>query len=239
MPSQTARLEALASHLLDGFLQLRQRYALLEPMLFNPDVVKARGSGRQARGFLTLRYSLFLNCVQDVAKYTLDKDHRAPSIYNIVSQLEDSSLLTSLKERYARWQIPLAEEESDPEVIEAIGRMEAREELERAAAFESHYQALLRSWNNLSSMPSVNAFKAIRDKITSHTEVRFVADKYQPVDIGKLGVKWGDLKDAILEMQESVEMIGLIVRNAGFAWDMFERQLIEAANGFWIQEPLN
>ena len=35
MPSQIDKLEALASHLLDGFLQLRQRYALLEPMLFN------------------------------------------------------------------------------------------------------------------------------------------------------------------------------------------------------------
>ena len=233
MPSQIDKLEALASHLLDGFLQLRQRYALLEPMLFNQNVVRTRGSGKQTRGFNTLRFSLFLGCIQDIAKYSSDRYPGTPSIYNVVSQLEDTPLRNSLRERYSRWRIPLAEEEGDPQVIEALKRMEVREESERRIEFDSNYQTLLSSWNKLSAMPSIDAFRTIRDKITAHTEIRFVADKYQPVDIGMLGVKWGDLKVAILEMQESVEMIGLIVRNAGFAWDMFERQIAEAAKGFW------
>ena len=64
MPTQIKKLEAHASHLLDAFIRLRERYSLLDPMLFDPDVPKARGSGIQARGFLTLRHSLFLSCAQ-------------------------------------------------------------------------------------------------------------------------------------------------------------------------------
>jgi hypothetical protein len=82
-------------------------------------------------------------------------------------------------------------------------------------------------------LPALGAFRTVRDKLTAHTEIRFVADKYQPVDIGALGVKWGDLKTCIVKMQHCVELIGFIVRNAGFAWDMLDRQLSEAAHGFW------
>ena len=45
-------------------------------MLFDQDVVAKKGSRKQARGFLILRNSLFLTCVQDIAKYTADADYR-------------------------------------------------------------------------------------------------------------------------------------------------------------------
>jgi len=64
--------------------------------------------------------------------------------------------------------------------------------------------------------------------------VRFVADKYQLVDIGTLGIKWGDLRRNIETMQRLVELLGLIVRNAGFAWDSLDAQLSNASTGFWI-----
>lgn len=38
MPTQIQKIEAHASHLLDAFITLRERYALLDPMLFDPDV---------------------------------------------------------------------------------------------------------------------------------------------------------------------------------------------------------
>ncbi len=235
MPTQIERLEALSSHLLDGFLKLRERYALLEPMLFEPKVAATRGSKKQARGFSTLRHSLFLTCAQDIAKYTTDSDHRTPSIRNIVAALEDQQLLASLREKYAIWHCPLAENETDPEILEALQRMNLREEAERRSQFDEHYRELVALWNKLSATPEMEAYRTVRDKLTAHTEVRLVADKYQLIDIGSLGIKWGHLKTTISEMQRSVELIGLIVRNAGFAWDALDRQLTEAAQGFWYE----
>ena len=80
MPSQVEKLRAHASHLLDAFPHLRERYAMLDPMLFVEDVPKTRGSGKQRRGFMILRHSLFLSCAQDIAKLALEHAFREASL---------------------------------------------------------------------------------------------------------------------------------------------------------------
>jgi hypothetical protein len=234
MPSRIEKLQAHAGHLLDAFLGLRERYAMLEPMLFQDQVPKSRGSGKQARGFLTLRHSLFLSCVQDIAKLSTDDDKRTPSIKNLVSALDDANLVKTLRERFAAWHVPVVEAETDPEIVEALRRMELREETERRAQFDEILGRAQKAWIELSSSPFMGSFLTIRDKVAAHTEVQFVADKYQFVDISTLGVKWSDLRKAIELMQGLVESLGLLIRNAGFAWDMLDEQLSKASQYFWL-----
>lgn len=233
MPSQIEKLEAHAGHLLDAFIGLREKFAMLEPMLFDPDTNKNRGSRDQARGFQILRTSLFLSCAQDIAKLTLDGDKRTPSIRNVVCALDDSTVIAELEERYAIWVIPSVEEETDPDIAAALKRMEERERVERREQFGEHMKELRVRWAELSSAPAMTGFLTLRDKVSAHTEVRYVADKYQLVDIGTLGVKWGDLRLSIESMQRLMELIGLIVRNAGFAWDALDDQLSKASTRFW------
>jgi hypothetical protein len=233
MPSQIEKLEAHAGHLLDAFIGLREKYAMLEPMLFDPDTNKNRGSREQARGFKILRNSLFLSCAQDIAKLTLDADRRTPSIRNLVAALDDAALLTELEDRYAIWVLPSVEEETDPDIAVALSRMEEQERAERRERFREHVVELREVWAELSTAPSMTGFLTVRDKVSAHTELRFTADKYQLVDIGALGIKWRDLRTSIGLMQRLVELIGLIVRNAGFAWDALDHELSKAAKGFW------
>lgn len=234
MPTQIERLEGLASHLLDDFLALRERYAFLEPMLFDRNVEARRGSGKQARGFFTLRHSLFLACVQDIAKLATDAYPKTPSIRNITLSLKgEQPLLKSLKVRFATWHLPSIECESDLEIVEALRQIELREQTERMTQFDKLHQELIALHDGLGAAPIISAFRTIRDKLTAHTEVRYIADKYQLVDINTLGIKWSDLKTTISEMQRAVELIGLIVRNAGFAWELLDRQLTASATAFW------
>lgn len=206
---------------------------MLEPMLFDPDVSKQRGSGAQARGFLTLRHSLFLSCVQDIAKLALDSDQRTPSIKNLMTSLEDSHLCEVLREKYAIWVVPSVEAETDPEIIVALERMEIREQAERRAQFDEILAKAKRIWAALEVEPYLTGFLTIRDKVSAHTEVHLVADKYQFVDIGTLGIKWSDMRQAIETMQSLVEDLGLVIRNAGFAWEVLDRQLVKASKDFW------
>ena len=233
MPSQSEKLEAHASHLLDAFIRLRERYAMLEPMLFDPVVPKQRGSGAQARGFLTLRHSLFLSCAQDIVKLTLDSDKRTPSIKNLMKTLDDPDLCKVLREKYAIWVIPSVEAETDPEIAAALERMELREQAERRVQFDEILENAKRNWSTLEVEPYLSGFLTIRDKVSAHTEVLLVADKYQFVDIGTLGIKWSDMKRAIEAMQSLVEDLGFVIRNAGFAWDMLDGQLVKASKAFW------
>lgn len=233
MPTQLERTEALASHLLDQFLGLRQRYALLEPMLYDKAVISQRGSGKQARGFAALKHSLFMSCVQEISKLAADRDSRTPSLVNIVAQLEEPSLLRALRNRYVEWVVPSIEKEDDPLIVEALERMESREQAERLTQFELHVAELREIRSALLASPAIAAFQTVRDKLTAHTEVQLVADKYQLVDIGALGIKWGDLKKSLAELQRAVELVGFVVRNAGFAWESFEGQLEGLGRGFW------
>ena len=235
MPSQSEKLEAHASHLLDAFIQLRERYAMLEPMLLDPRVSQQHGSGAQARGFLTLRNSLFLSCAQDIAKLTFDEDARTPSIKNLISALnKDPLLCVELQKKFAVWKFPSVETEADPEIVSALKRMEHQKQTERSVQFDEILARARGAWATFSVESYLSGFLTIRDKITAHSEVLLVADKYQFVDFGTLGIKWTDMKSAIERMQSLVEDLGFVIRNAGFAWDMLDGQLTKASNAFWL-----
>jgi hypothetical protein len=233
MPTQVEKLEAHSSHLLDAFIRLRERYSLLDPMLIDPKVPLQRGSGAQARGFLTLRHSLFLSCVQDIAKLTLDADTRTPSIKGLMVALEEHHLCNSLREQFAVYTIPSIETETDPEIVEALKRIEGEEQKERRVQFDEILSRAKANWRILSQEPYLSAFLTIRNKVAAHTEILLVADKYQFLDIETLGIKWSDLRRAIDSMQSIVADLGLVIRTAGFAWDMLDEQLTKASKSFW------
>lgn len=234
MPTRIEKLQAHASHLLDAFISLQERYAMLHPMLFDQTVVTQYGSSSRAQGFQTLRHSLFLSCAQDIAKLCLDNDDRTPSLRRLESALQQPEVRSELKEAFVIWVLPSIETEPDPEVREALRRMELREQAERREQFEEILARTQQAWKELEDDPALKAFHTIRDKVSAHTEVHLVADKYKFVDIGELGIKWGDLKRVIDSMQAIVEDIGLLIRNAGFAWDSLETQLSKASKGFWV-----
>jgi hypothetical protein len=232
MPTQIEKLEAYASHLLDAFILLRERYAMLSPMLFDKGVVARHGAKDRARGFNILLNSLFLSCAQEIAKLSMDDDERAPSIHNLVRAMIDEKVHGELRARYANWAISLISE-TEPEIVAALEKMQVKEHSERGQHFDELYCEMTELWAHLSTSPEMKAFLIIRDKVSAHSEVRYSADKYQFVDIYKLGLKWGDLRKAVDMMQRLVELIGLLVRSAGFAWEMLDEQLDAASKHYW------
>lgn len=233
MPIKIEKLEAHASHLLDIFIGLREKFAMLEPMLFDETVVRANGSGARQRGFLILRHSLFLSCAQDIAKLCYDRDERTPRIYKLIESLGDTHLRKALDDRYAAFVSPSIEDETDPEIVEALRVWERKEQAELRAQFLALHQELVDAWATLSVAASTKAFHTIRDKVSAHTEVRHGVDKYQLIDIGALGIKWRDVGSTIQSMQRLVEIIGMVIRGASFAWDALDHSLNKAAVGFW------
>jgi len=235
VPTQIEKLLAYASHLLDDMILLREKYAMLDPMLFNSHVSETWGKGGRARGFQSLQKALFLSCSQDIAKVVLDRDRRAPSLFNIVTRLEDEELRKQLRELFAVWRMDIVDD--DPVVTEALRRMELKEEAERRKQFDGIYATLMKHWGEVLVSPALESFKTIRNKMTAHTELRLHVDEYKRVNLGSLNLKWGDLRHCIDHAQVMVEAVGLLVRNAGFAWGMLDEQLSSAADAFWITPP--
>lgn len=238
MPSQIDRLEALSGHMLDSYLTLCERSAMLQPLLFDPGVVECYGSGLRSRGFHALRTSLFMSCIQDIAKLVSDKDEKAPSLRNFVTALTSDVLVQQLRDRYAQRVAPLSTEETEPELLEALRLLDTHEEAERRVEFDSHLHELRDWWSMNECSKTVQACRVIRDKVTAHTEIKYVLDRYVTVDITALDLKWSDIKNFTLELRRPVAAIGVLIRCSGFAWDMLDEQLPTAAKNFWrVDKP--
>lgn len=233
MPSQIEKCQAHAGHLLDAFILLKERYSILHPMLFDKAVVGCFGARDRSRGFEVLRNSLLLSCAQDIAKLTFDNDERTPSFHNMMLALEGESLRQNLRDEFSRLETPLIDGQEDPEIIEALKIWAQQDSTNRAEQFDKNYKSAVEQWGNLQSCNVFDGFRKIRDKVVAHSEVRYVADKYQFIDISELGITMSDLELAINRMQDLVVLIELIIRNAGFSWDMLDERLSKDSKGFW------
>lgn len=233
MSIELEKLKAHSEHLLDGFLGLRERYAMLEPMLFNRSVIEMKGQGSKGRGFLAIKNNLFLYCSQDIAKLCLDKYDTSPSIKRIVEKLQDGTNLTALEDEFSVRCADLPDGEKDPAVLELLRQIDEKRSTKRRSQFKNLVASLNDNWRQLESKPALESFKKIRNKVSAHLDVNLVNGKFKPLDIGSLGVKWKDIGETIAEMQLVIAQIGLVVRGASFAWDSLDRNLNIAASGFW------
>lgn len=116
--------------------------------------------------------------------------------------------------------------------------MQARESAERGLEFDRKYQEVMEAWERFSTSSVLFSFRVVRDRVTAHTELQFNGAEYRPVDISSPGIKWGHLRRAIDDMQVLVELLNNLIRDAGFAWQAFDRMVEEAGTNFWPDRDL-
>ena len=102
-PTRVEKLQGHSEHLLDLFIGLKGKYALLAPITFDNLLLARYATGAASHGLVVLRNALAFSCIQDMAKLTFDQDSRAPSIRNLVEHLSDSAVRSELEEAYSVW----------------------------------------------------------------------------------------------------------------------------------------
>ncbi len=232
MPTQIEKLQAHTGHLLDGFITLRERYAMLRPMLHDKEVVKNKGSKKQYRGFIILRNVLFLSSCQLIANLCFDRDNKCPSISQIVEKLKNEALRKQLKEVYALPRRIISDNE-DPDILEMWKQIEAEDQIKHRIEFDEFYNELLLLWANLKVSKSALSLAKIRNSVAAHYGVDLVDGEYKLFDIGSLNLKWDDILDTISAMQKIIDLINLIVRNAGYSWETLDEILSKTTNDYW------
>jgi hypothetical protein len=73
----------------------------------------------------------------------------------------------------------------------------------------------------------------IRNKLLAHSELHHDGASYKPFDVASLGLKWGDLKQVISDLEQIVTLTTLVCRSSSFAFDMLDEQLAKASRAFW------
>jgi AbiU2 len=236
MPSPIEKLLAHTEHLLDGFITLRERYAMLRPMLHNQEVVKNKGSNKQYRGFIIIRNVLFLSCCQLIANLCFDKDDRCPSIFQIITKLENATLRHQLREVYSI-RVTHTIGSHDSEMLALLKSIEENEQTERRKQFDNFYKDLLVLWSQIASSKSAQSLEKIRNKVAAHYDVSLINGEYKLFDISSLQLKWDDILETISAMQKIIVLINLIVRNADYSWESLDKILSKTTNDYWVTSP--
>ncbi|MBX9848696.1 MAG: hypothetical protein K2X64_05340 [Rhodocyclaceae bacterium] len=228
-----AKLRGHSEHLLDAFLGLSEKYALLHPMLFDADVVKTYGTGPKSRGFQRIKTTLFLSCSLELATLAFDSYEGSVSLASIINALGEAKLLSRLRSDYVDAITPHICEEMSTFELECLELLNQAEAEARAREFDLAYERLLHVWSGISKSTTFGNLQTIRNKVAAHTHLYLEGNKYKPLDISKLGVKWQEIEPAISELQEAVENVGIVVRGASFAWDSLHKNLERTVHGFW------
>ncbi len=232
MPSRREKVVAHAEHLLDVFRSLRGRFALLEPLLFDEAIVRRLGSGRRGHGMHLLTSALLNSCALEIAKIFHDGDGRSASLTGLVKSLGDERLLTELRESFAVWNIAPTSG-SDSEILAVIQAGERREEEQRRIQFGELVATLRTRYGELQSSSAMASFRAMRDQLLSHNQLSFDGTTYHPLDVTALGLTFGDLRAAIDEIEEAMNLVTLIFRNSSFDFTRLREQLAADRDAFW------
>lgn len=228
------KIRASSSHLLDQFLILLERYALLKPLLRDHEVQSRLGAGNRITGLTIIRNTLALNCAHDIAKLALDRDPRTPSLHIILKCFEDHELLTSeLRDAYAEILTYVPGLGSGPELVASYNKLDREERDRRRSHFDECLLKAKEKWKILSAKPYMSGFATIRDKVTAHTEIGSAQESYRLQDIEDLGLRWDDMDEALGLIREIIELIGLVARRTSFAWEQTDTRLASASAAFW------
>jgi len=232
MPSRKEKLAAHAEHVLDQFIGLRGKFAVLEPMLFDTVVAGVWGNGKKAQAFATLRNTMVNGCVLDIVNIALDRDERTPNVGKLVAALDDVALIAELREEFAIWKLPPTGV-SDPAILRLLRAGEQREEAERSKKFDEFVEAARTGWKELCASPALSSFGTMRDKLIAHSELWHDQGQYRPRDVSTLGLKFGDLGTTIERLEPLVDRLTLIYRNSSYDFATLKAQLLHGRDAFW------
>ena len=228
-PQQIAKLRARAEHLLDLFISLLEKFAMLRPLAFDEELAGRVGAGPRGRGHTILKNTLLQSCVQDLVKLTLDRDPRTPSVSNLMTTLEDSTVRDALLADYAAAPRPVLA--GAPSLV--LDEIQSDEAQRLTDDFQATWSDLATRWPTLEDDGSLLGFKKWRDKLIAHSELHHVDGEYVLTDLSQEDLKWSDFGKLIKQLQGTVDSITILTRSAGFAWDTLGGQLDETSDGFW------
>jgi len=216
--------------LLTEFFQLKERYALLHPMLFDNRLEFQHQVLKKRRGFDTLQRSLFLSCCLDIYKLTLDRTSEA-CMSHCIGDLNDGKVLPLLRAHYVNTELSTYEGSSDP-VVAAIDRTLAPGRATRFGNdFDERRERTIQAWKQVEDGPLFVKCKMVRHELVAHTKL--AGAYFDPINIRELGIDFKELKPGIDLMQELIEQLGGLIHNTGFAWEQLERTVTTAADDFW------
>ncbi|AMO68639.1 hypothetical protein DOK_09661 [gamma proteobacterium BDW918] len=211
------KLQGHTSQLLTLYLMACRKYAMLEPTIRSGGLNKKFDTTRKRAGLHTIRTSLYLSIIQDISNMVFDSGPRNPSLITLKNALDKSEIKSILEHQYL----------SDGNQANNYNRFRCSKD------FEDLYAQFLVTSTNILANPIFMSAKSARDTLIAHIDVKFIDGNYEYPDIKKLNLKWSDAGNMLHLFKTPIMNANMIIRDASFAWQEFEKQNTLISSEFW------
>jgi hypothetical protein len=124
-------------------------------------------------------------------------------------------------------------ERGDEDQEDALRAIEADWKYRRWARVDAMCNLIFAEWAEFDRLPFKDAFRTMRDKHIGHLEVRISNGGYRVLDLNSLGIKRGDLGEAITRMESLVTKLTSVFRDADFQMDRAVQMFDTHGRKFW------
>lgn len=221
-------LEEQVSQLFGLLLRTYGLYLFVKPMLFDQALIARYSETGRGRWFVELRNVLYWHMVLEICKLAGDGDSRSPCIRKLRAEIARPEI--------RQW----LEHERMPVRPDFPGSARTMYEMLRGAElkaqkgyFAQHHQKLMEACDRLLKNPALIQYRLVRNKLIAHNEHQLVDGKLQTLDVGKLGLKYGDERLLLENMKEIMDEMSAVVRGVAFDWDSFFGPEQRDVDEFW------
>jgi AbiU2 len=230
------KIRAYSRAMVGAYLTADQKLALLHPILDDQNLIQQYDNSVAAHGLNLLQVTLFLDLVKDAVAFTLDRDVRAASLWNVLRLLSQDDLRGELRwecciPRPSRWVGGNIEEEMRRLLDEQ--RKEASRE-EQAEDFDSRYAKVREKANIVFAGELATRLQKARNKLIAHYEMTVTGSEPKLVNPEDVGLMWGDVDDYFTEVEPLIFDAELIISNGSYVLDQFKENHKRIARKFWL-----
>jgi len=211
-----------------------QKLVMLNPLLFDKDLVGKWDGSYGAHGLNLLSMTLYFDLIRELTAISLDNDRRTPSIKNILRMLDAQDLLTHLKHEYCKprtlhWSKDL-DENSKNRLEEKHRKLDLAENEE---GFNEIFYSVKDGFKLLEASDLSERIHTSRDKIIAHYEMRRDVEAPRLYGPSDFGLKWGDVEEYFESIKPIVTNLVLMLANEVYPLDEYRIQHAEVAYDFW------
>lgn len=237
MAERVQKIQAYSTALADKYLSARQKLTILEPLL-SKEITKLFDKSYGAHAHDALVVTLMLDLVRDVCAFTLDIDERAASLVNIWRLASHPELRAALREiatksrgLHSIWASGLSTEEKS----EWLAQLRQEDRERDGQAFDEAFARAEKGVPEIVNSDLAKIFKDVRDKALAHYEMRPRKDGYALFDLGKVGLKWGSVREFLDSLDSIIWDVVLITTWGSYDREGFEKAHRLYADDFWAR----
>jgi hypothetical protein len=232
---QKKKIRHLSDAITTKYFLADQQRALLEPIVYDKNLIQRWDNSLAAHGLEALRMSTYLSILSAMNALLFDEYAKTASIHNVCRMLDDAALVAALRDDYCK---PIDIAHIGPDMDEGLQKhleecINAQRMKEAADDFDARLGALLAGYDAIRISELAQRIQRTRDRVVSHYQVTTVGGERRLYDPSDFGLKWGDASEIVKASTEVVFNIPMIVTGTWYAVDDYVAGHNEIAAEFW------